>query len=1137
MNVKKTSLFIVLIVLFTSFKLIAQDSFFIKNKGQVFDQFGQFNNEVRYVLSLKQYNVSFYDDHFSYELFSSNIEDSTQLNVERIEVWFNDVNSDVLISSSREIKEGINVFKNGESFTNIKSFESIYYHNILNGVDVEFTIQENQLKYNYIVSSQSVNEINLKVKGGKVVKKDGDLYFKARNNQIKETIPESYYLLAGNKKKQANITVNTSSNRIQYVLPKNRKETFIIDPIAYGNEYTTYYGGAHLDFANSINVSKTNQVIVSGFTVSTNNIATTGAYQTSISDQDAFIASFDDDGNRNWATYFGGDGQERCYSASLDSNDNIFISGNTTSQIGLATPGSFQQYIASGDDGFISKFSSTGMLIWSSYYGGDGHDLITTVTLDDSNKVYVTGHTASTNLQCTPNAFRNNLSGFENAFLGVFDNNGAVIYNSYYLKGSNTRGEGIAVAKDGTIYFGGYTNDSETIGFSSVHQNDNGGFIDGFLFKLDAQYQMLWKTYIGGELNDLVRGIAIDSLQNIYIIGKTKSGVGITTANGLQNSYSSNWDGFVVKLDSSSERKWGTYIQAGSNEELTNIKFQDSTMWLLGITNGNDLLVDSSAFQFQNNGGFDNMIIKLSDTGGLIWSTYFGETNDEFGYGINVDATNKILISGQTRSNSNLVTLNAHQSNFGGNLYDGFWTKLCKPINPTILSKTGTYTICEGDSVNVTSIYAFESYLWTNGDTTNSFAITQSGNYVLKTKDINNCPGRSDTISVTVIPSENISLEQSSSAICNNDSVLLFINDIYSSYQWSNGDTTSSIYIKDEQPYSLSVTNTQGCQYDSDTVTLTTAQYSYPIFLIGDTIICSGGEAILYTNQSLSDVSWSNSEVSNSISVNSSGQYYFNAVDTNGCSVISDTVSITQVSYSSPSLVLDTISYISVCFGDTVGLNAEDNFTAYEWSNGVTSQFIEITESGDYYVEATDSNDCVGISDSIEVVVNSLPIVEIIDLPDTLCLKDSVLISANSGLQGYNWSNGEVAESFYLPLNNSGLYQLKLTGSGLNNCYNYDSIMFNVIDCILFNNIKEKSFDDNLKITNSLNEVEIESDLLIEKVFLIDYQGRVIYSNEDINSRIIGIDISNIPTSVYIIKVLNYNKNKPLLKKISILKK
>lgn len=1048
----------------------AQTNGFIQNKGQVVDQKGNQNAEVKFILSLSDYNVSFYQDHISYEVYSHSEQDSNSLDVERIELWFENYNPNVTIDPKGKVNEKINYYKNGNAYLDINQYQNITYNNVWEGIDIEFLIFEGKLKYNYIVRNNKIKKIDLTVKGATPSILQKSIKLEAHNNVIEEAIPESFFLLSNNQKKSIDIDIAIKENKISYLLPKNREKTLIIDPIAYNNQYTSYYGGSHMDFAHNILHTKSNNIVVTGYTVSTNNIATTGAYQATLTDQDAFIASFDQNGIRQWATYFGGTYQERIYSAALDTNDNIFIAGNTTSLIGISTPGANQTNLSSGDDAFITQFSSTGSLIWSSYYGGDDHELITAISIDDSNKVYVTGHTSSTDLPCTPNAYRNTLSGYENAFLGVFDNAGNVIYNSYYIKGSNTRGEGISITADGTVYIAGYTNDSEVSPFSNIHQSQNGGYLDGFILKINSQYQTVWKTYFGGEHNDLIESIDIDENENLYLIGKSKSIGGIATASAYQPSYSNSntWDGFAIQLDSSSNQQWGTYINAGGDEDITTIKYQNNSLWVLGMTDGTALTTDPTSLQQSINGGYDNIILNFSLTGNLLWSTYFGGSNDEFGYDIDLTNNNKILITGQTGTSSNFVTSNAHQNTYGGHIYDGFWSILCQPISPTILSQNSTLTICEGDSVEVSSTNNFNSYLWSSGETSNSIYISTTGNYVLETIDNNNCPGKSDTLNVVIIPNYDLDIQTSNNAICHNDSTQLSTLSNFSSYTWSNGETTDQIYINDNQEYYLSVINSFGCEYFSDTISLPVSQYEYQIHLIGDTLICAGGSSILHTDMSNSVV-WNTTATTNSISISSSGDYSFSGIDSYGCPIVSDTVSINQISYNTPSLVLDTLSSFLICWDDSITLTAENDFDSYLWSNGETSQSTTISNEGYYYISATDSNGCVGISDSIQLIYKTSG-KSIVHASNgvSFCEEDSLLIQTDPNLTNILWNNSSTLESIYIL--NGGVYSYTaIDDSGCLSISDTLQLVENSLPIVGINSISQDSvcLGDSLFLTSS----------------------------------------------------------------------
>jgi hypothetical protein len=993
----------------------SQSNFFIKNQGQIVNQNGVFNTDVAYLLSLEAYNVSFYHDHFAYESFSTNELDSNKVDVERIEVWFENSHSNASIVSSGKVAEQLNFYKNSKTTLNVNQFKKITYKNIWEGVDIEFFIVDNHLKYNYIVRNKTIKSLPLKIMGATPSISGNVITLTSKNGAIKETIPEAFFLLPNKQKKLVDLKIKTKGNGLQYHLPKNRTNDFVIDPIAYSNQYTTYYGGSHMDFAQSIVQNSANEIIVSGYTVSTNNIATTGAYQNTLADQDAFIAAFNQQGVRLWATYFGGNYSERIYSSALDDNDNIYIAGNSTSQMGVTTPGAYQQILSSGDDAFLSKFTSNGTLTWSTYYGGNDHELITAIEVDAANKVYITGHTASTDLSCTPNAYRNTLSGYENAFLGVFDDAGNILYNSYYVKGSNTRGEEIAITNNGTIYIAGYTNDNETIANQNIHQNQNGGYIDGFVLKISNQYNTIWKTYYGGDHNDLIEGMTLDSLENIYLTGKTKSSVGISTANAHQPNYSNSntWDGFITKLDSSSAQQWGTYFDAGGNENFSSIKSKDTLLWLLGTTNGTTLATNNTSFQQTNNGGYDNIISTFSINGNHTWSSYFGGVSDEYGYELDFTSDHKILIVGQTGSNNNFVTPNAHQSNYGGHIYDGFWSILCQPTHPTILSHNNTLNICEGDSIEVASINTFASYSWSTGSTSNTTYLSTAGSYTLETVDNNNCPGKSDTLNVVIIPNYDLNIQTSSNAICYNDSTQLSTTNMFSSYLWNTGETSASIDIDDSQEYYVSVTNNFGCQYFSDTISLPISQHLHPIQIIGDTLICAGGTSILYTDNHNSII-WNNNANSSSISVNTSGDYYFSGNDQYGCPIISDTITINQINYDTPSSVLDTVSNFLICWNDSVTLTAANNFDAYLWSNGSNAQATTLTQEGFYYVSATDSNGCVGISDSIQISFKSSG-QSLVHHPNgnSFCEGDSLMLHTAQNLSNIQWNNTSNNDSIY----------------------------------------------------------------------------------------------------------------------------
>lgn len=153
-------------------------------------------------------------------------------------------------------------------------------------------------------------------------------------------------------------------------------------------EWGTFYGGLNYygDFHNiregytslrGLEVNTNNEIIIAGVTNAIEKIATLGTHQNKISGnytQDMFITKFNANGKQIWGTYYGDDSQsgisndDNLYCLSVDENDNIFIGGYTGSKKNISTPNSYLDYYDIYNEGFFSKFSTEGKLIWGSYY-------------------------------------------------------------------------------------------------------------------------------------------------------------------------------------------------------------------------------------------------------------------------------------------------------------------------------------------------------------------------------------------------------------------------------------------------------------------------------------------------------------------------------------------------------------------------------------------------------------------------------------------------------------------------------------------------------------------------------------------------------------------------------------------------
>lgn len=249
--------------------------------------------------------------------------------------------------------------------------------------------------------------------------------------------------------------------------------------------WATYYGSTSNDYINAITTDTAGNIIIAGHTQGTTGLSTTGTHlQVGNGGTDGFISKFDSTGQRIWGTYYGGNDFERIVTVTSDSLNNVFIGGMTNSTTDLATTNAHQTTIGSATDGCIAKFNTSGLLQWSSYFGGSENDLVSSL-LYVNNQLYASGWTASPNNMITPDAF-------------------VPVYN--------------------------------------------GSASEGFLATLSSNGQRQWATYFGGDGADDPKAMAITLEEDVIIAGKTTSTTGLSSPNAYQTTFAGLQDGMLLKI-------------------------------------------------------------------------------------------------------------------------------------------------------------------------------------------------------------------------------------------------------------------------------------------------------------------------------------------------------------------------------------------------------------------------------------------------------------------------------------------------------------------------------------------------------------------------------------------------------------
>ena len=331
------------------------------------------------------------------------------------------------------------------------------------------------------------------------------------------------------------------------------------------------------------------------------------------------------------------------------------------------------------------------------------------------------------------------------------------------------------------------------------------------------------------------------------------------------------------------------------------------------------------------------------------------------------------------------------------------------------LAISSNTTICAGDSTTLHATGA-TSFAWQPGsfiDTVISVAPTVTTSYLV-TGTLGGC-SKTDTIIVTVNPIPSPSITGASS-LCSGSSSILDAGS-FPFYNWSTGSFLETTTVSSANTYTVTVTDNNGC---TGTASQVVSVYSNPTPVItGGTALCSGDSLILNAG-SYSQYNWNTNVGTPYITVTASGTYIVTVTDINGCTgTSSQAVSV----YSSPNPTIQPNGPTTFCQGGSVILNA-GSYSSYHWSNGITTQTINVNASGNYTITVTNSTGCTGIaSQTVTVLANPVPTI-LPASPINLCEGESIQLEASNGIL-YNWSNGATTQS--LTVTQSGAYIVTVT--------------------------------------------------------------------------------------------------------------
>jgi len=193
--------------------------------------------------------------------------------------------------------------------------------------------------------------------------------------------------------------------------------------------WATYYGGSSNEDVISLATDTGSNIFLGGITTSVNNISTSGSHQAlNAGSFDNFLVKFDASGVRQWGTYIGGTNDETYASVATDTAGNIYLAAETASTNNISTSGAYQSFFGGGlYDHYMAKFNSSGVRQWGSYFGGSGYEYYVSLAYRNGN-LFLGGSTSSTSGIATSGSHKSTISGvYDNYLVKFFTCNSATL--------------------------------------------------------------------------------------------------------------------------------------------------------------------------------------------------------------------------------------------------------------------------------------------------------------------------------------------------------------------------------------------------------------------------------------------------------------------------------------------------------------------------------------------------------------------------------------------------------------------------------------------------------------------------------------------------------------------------------------
>ncbi len=637
-----------------------------------------------------------------------------------------------------EGREGVHSFFHGSDPSRwragLPGFGRVLYGGLYAGIDLRVREDAGRLEYDLLFApGADPGQVSVRCEGveGSDLQPDGSLHLRTPLGTLRQSPPRTWRVMPDGSRRPVESRVRALGGaRFGFEVADDDSDLpLVIDP---GIEWSTFVGGTGGEVATGVALDAAGTVTVAGWCQSTDFPSTPGAYDTTYNGTgtmpyvvgDVMVARLQANGSGLlYATYLGGSDNDSPHELAVDGAEAI-VSGWTSSSNYPTTPGSFDTtmngvgmgFQFGGGDLFVSRLNAAGTgLSYSTYIGGNDLEYVVAMGLGADGSVTLGGHVHSFDFPATAGAYSTAMTGFSDTFLTRLNATGTGLVYSTFLGGA--MGEeyiyGIRMDATGEATFGGTTGSPDLpVTPGAFDTTFNGGMPgshieEAFVGRMNATGSvLLWSTFLGGTLDDIVHGVDSHPVFGVTVCGETSSSDFPTTAGSFSLVHGGGRDAFLTRFaPGGAGLVYSTFLGGAGDDQAADLEVDPlGRAVLAGSTQSSGFPTTVGAFDTGYGGGGDAFVVRASATGaGLEYSTFLGGFSFESVGGVEIAATGSAVVAGGVTSGDFPTTPGAFDTSLNASA-DAFATRL--DLLPAGVGRFGASTPgCAGPlALAVTSI-------------------------------------------------------------------------------------------------------------------------------------------------------------------------------------------------------------------------------------------------------------------------------------------------------------------------------------------------------------------------------------------------------------------------------------------------